>query len=332
MISGLLAFESVERRYCILFYNTKKKYYREFLFSCFVVPPITNQLWDPETKRFECKECKATFRMFSELKSHIDRNKCVKYTYQCPQCSVVFSNAASFTKHLKYHMGKTVCCDFCGEKFMHEKGLQRHIKMYHTEFNQRFQCQYCSKLFNRKTLLENHIRRHFDYRPFKCTQCDKSFKTKQYLTGHINGVHKNDKQFVCDKCDARFSWRTTWKRHMQNHINKANKKKNKKRGVLASQDQTTTVATVPTGLTVSIQQQPIQASNIVTVPIQAQIAQNAIQTHQLTAQNVVQLTGGVQHLTAENLAALNHPDLTQNTYVHLTQTVQQLTHHHPEDM
>ena len=225
-------------------------------------------------------------------------------------------------------MGKTVCCDFCGEKFMHEKGLQRHIKMYHTEFNQRFQCQYCSKLFNRKTLLENHIRRHFDYRPFKCTQCDKSFKTKQYLTGHVNGVHKNDKQFVCDKCDARFSWRTTWKRHVQNHINKANKKKSKKRGgTVASQEQVAVAA----GLTVSIQRQPIQASNIVTVPIQAHIAPNAIQTHQLTAQNVVQLTGGVQHLTAENLAAtLSHADLAQNTYVHLTQTVQQLTHHPPD--
>ena len=162
--------------------------------------------------------------MFSELKAHIDKNKCVKYTFQCPQCSVVFSNAVSFTKHLKYHMGKNIRCDFCGEKFMHDKGLQRHIKMYHTEFSQRFQCQYCSKLFNRKTLLENHIRRHFDYRPFKCTQCDKAFKTKQYLTGHINGVHKNDKQFVCDKCDARFSWRTTWKRHVQSHILKSSKK------------------------------------------------------------------------------------------------------------
>ena len=108
---------------------------------------------------------------------------------------------------------------------MHEKGLQRHIKMYHTEYNQHYGCQLCSKVFNRKSLLENHIRRHFDYRPFKCTSCEKSFKTRQYLTGHINGVHKNDKQFVCDKCDARFSWRTTWKRHIQSHVIKSSRKK-----------------------------------------------------------------------------------------------------------
>lgn len=272
--------------------------------------------------------------MFSQLKSHIERNKCVKYTYQCPQCSVVFSNADSFTNHLKYHMGKTVLCDFCGEKFMHEKGLQRHIKMYHTEFNQRFQCQYCSKLFNRKTLLENHIRRHFDYRPFKCTECDKSFKTKQYLTGHINGVHKNDKQFVCDKCDARFSWRTTWKRHMQNHLNKSSKKKSKKRNAVVTQQQLTTLQPTATALTVSLQQQVVQASNIVTVPIQAHIAQNnsTLQTHQLGA-NVVQITGPVPHLTAENLAAtLSHGDLTQNTYVHLAQTIQGLAHHQQSEL
>ena len=195
-------------------------------FSCVIssVVPPGNQLWDPVSKRFECKECKATFRMFSELQAHIDKQKCVKYTFQCPQCSVVFSNATSFTKHLKYHTGKTMQCEFCGDKFMNTKGLQRHVKMYHTEFNQQFPCQYCPKIFGRKVLLENHIRRHFDYRPFKCDLCEKSFKTKQYLTGHVNGVHKNDKQFICDKCDARFSWRTTWKRHMQNHLKKAAKK------------------------------------------------------------------------------------------------------------
>jgi len=250
--------------------------------------------------------------MFSELKSHIDRNKCVKYTFQCPQCSVVFSNAASFTKHLKYHMGKSVLCDFCGEKFMHDKGLQRHVKMYHTEFNQRFQCQYCSKIFNRKALLENHIRRHFDYRPFKCTQCEKSFKTKQYLTGHINGVHKNDKQFVCDKCDARFSWRTTWKRHVQNHVLKAAKKKNKKR---AAQNAAVLAATGALSATV-VQQVPATAT-VVSVPMQSQ----------LTA-NVVQLSDAVPQLTAENLAAtLDHASLTQTAYVHhLTQTVQHMTH------
>lgn len=181
---------------------------------------------------------------------------------------------------------------------MQDKGLQRHIKMYHTEFNQRYQCQYCNKIFNRKSLLDNHIRRHFDFRPFKCNECDKSFKTKQYLTGHINGVHKNDKQFVCGKCDARFSWRTTWKRHMQNHIIKSSKKKSKKQASSLR----------PAG----VQQHPTAA--VVAMSLQQQIGGN-----------VVHLTNAVPQLTAGSLSAtLDHSHLAQN--IVQLQAVSQLTH------
>jgi len=260
------------------------------------VPPVTNQLWDPETKRFECKECKATFRMFSDLQTHVDKNKCVKYTFQCPQCSVAFNNAATFTKHLKYHMGKSMQCDYCGDKFMHEKGLKRHIKMYHTEFTQSFTCQYCPKVFGRKTLLENHIRRHFDYRPYKCPHCEKSFKTRQYLTGHINGVHKNDKQFVCDKCDARFSWRTTWKRHMQNHLLKDKRKKSKRRAAAS----TVTLSTVVENIS----------------DLQQQLAHNTLHlSHDAT------LTQDVAGLAAQSLNLAQHGQLT---VTQLTQDVTQL--------
>jgi len=125
-------------------------------------------------------------------------------------------------------------------------------------------------------------------------------------------VHKNDKQFVCDKCDARFSWRTTWKRHVQNHVLKAAKKKNKKR---AAQNAAVLAATGALSATV-VQQVPATAT-VVSVPMQSQ----------LTA-NVVQLSDAVPQLTAENLAAtLDHASLTQTAYVHhLTQTVQHMTH------
>lgn len=203
---------------------------------------------------------------------------------------------------------------------MHEKGLQRHTKMYHTEFNQRFQCQYCSKIFNRKSLLENHIRRHFDYRPFKCNECDKAFKTKQYLTGHINGVHKNDKQFVCGKCDARFSWRTTWKRHMQNHILKANKKKNKKRAMnkdvhadlTAGGGTLVNVAQHPTVVAMSLQQQPqMAASNVV------QLSSSAVS--QLAATGNLTATFDHAHLTRTIPTSLVQQTLT-------LQAVPQLAH------
>lgn len=187
----------------------------------------TNQLWNPDIKRFTCKHCQATFKRFTALQSHIDQKKCKEYTYRCPECSVVFSKASSFSAHLKHHLSKSVQCQQCGDKFTNHNGLKRHTKMYHTQPTQTFQCQYCNKVFARKCLLTTHIRRHFDQRPYKCPHCTKSFKTRQYLTGHVNGVHKTDKQFVCEKCGARFSWRTTWKRHLLTHMNNSEKKKKK---------------------------------------------------------------------------------------------------------
>ncbi|XP_065661538.1 zinc finger protein 92 isoform X5 [Hydra vulgaris] len=280
-----------------------------------VQPIITNQLWDPETKRFECKECKATFRQFSDLKSHIDKNRCVKYTFQCPECSIVFSNATSFTKHLKYHVGKTISCEYCGDKFMHEKGLQRHVKMYHTEFNQHYSCQLCSKLFNRKTLLENHIRRHFDYRPFKCNSCEKSFKTRQYLTGHINGVHKNDKQFVCDKCDARFSWRTTWKRHIQSHAIKTGRKKKKSRA-----DNSAISSATPTTLSVPNLQQMVHSVvlNHVGIPIGHNVVSISDPDTSL-ANSTVQLSHSVvPQMQNHCLTTLSHLSHNQYSHNHMT--------------
>ena len=48
--------------------------------------PNSSTLFNAEKKRFECKECKATFHIFSDLQAHIDKKKCIKYTFQCPQC------------------------------------------------------------------------------------------------------------------------------------------------------------------------------------------------------------------------------------------------------
>ena len=291
--------------------SRQKKLHCYRLIFVILVAPITNQLYDPETKRFECKECKATFRMFSNLKNHLDRNRCLKYAYQCPQCSIVFSNPASFTKHLKQHMGKTFECDMCGDKFINDKGLQRHTKIYHTELNQQFQCQYCTKLFSRKNLLENHIRRHFNYRPFKCNYCDKSFKTRQYLTGHINGVHKNDKQFVCNECDARFSWRSTWKRHMNMHALKQDyKTKNRLR--LKKPSNSNILATTAL-FTASNTVLSVHASSTLLGP-------NSLQPDTL-GQNVVQLTQTLPGQVKDNsFLTIHNPHLAA-----ITQLTQQGT-------
>jgi len=182
--------------------------------------------------------------------------------------------------------------------------------------------------------LENHIRRHFNYRPFKCNYCEKSFKTRQYLTGHINGVHKNDKQFVCDKCDARFSWRTTWKRHMQNHVLKANKKKNKKNGGTSTATNAGGLINLSTDTTnaLSIKSNTLNVRNAV-LNVHSPSTGTSVQNlhDSFTQQNVLQFSQAMPtHLTNETFA-LHHPQLTAITHLtpaHLQQGVTQLTQAH----
>jgi hypothetical protein len=55
---------------------------------------------------------------------------------QCPQCGIFLTRKSHLTMHLDMHerqeQARTLCCDYCDEKFIHESERQQHQRSDHT--------------------------------------------------------------------------------------------------------------------------------------------------------------------------------------------------------
>ncbi|KAF2878954.1 hypothetical protein ILUMI_27227 [Ignelater luminosus] len=60
-------------------------------------------------------------------------------------------------------------------------------------------CDVCSRPFNRKKSLIQHLRTHSNEKPFACPNCEWTFKSKFELNKH-SSVHNEKNAFLCDKC------------------------------------------------------------------------------------------------------------------------------------
>ncbi|CAI2373786.1 unnamed protein product [Moneuplotes crassus] len=53
-------------------------------------------------------------------------------------------------------------------------------------------CKFCGQPFSSQNVLERHLSKHSQDRPWECQQCDKKFKRKDHLTRHYSCVHGGD--------------------------------------------------------------------------------------------------------------------------------------------
>lgn len=78
----------------------------------------------------------------------------------------------------------------------------------------------CLKAYSRPSLLEQHIRTHYGYRPFKCRvpTCEESFMRKDHLERHmLKHVGEEDKPFHCSVCGRGVNSKQHLKRHEKTH-------------------------------------------------------------------------------------------------------------------
>ena len=93
-------------------------------------------------------------------------------------------------------------CQFCSKSFSTKTLLDRHLS-FHVEINT--SCKICGKIFTKKWSLDEHLAvDHKEGKPLSCQECGKEFKWERNLLAHMHLYHQEEKRRRCKFCPLTF--------------------------------------------------------------------------------------------------------------------------------
>jgi uncharacterized Zn-finger protein len=206
-------------------HNTEKNYDKYRQHTCSVCDkkwPSNAQLVNhmrthTGEKPFSCNVCYKSFNRKSIRNTHMLTIHNMIYSneklFSCKICGESFLHKSHLNTHMLSHKGKTPLeCDVCEKLFVSASQLSQHyLSIKHKKRKEgiqatinSYECEFCDKTFQHKSIYIIHKRSHTGEKPFQCDICDKTFSIKTLLQAHEN-MHTGVRPYSCDICNKSYT-------------------------------------------------------------------------------------------------------------------------------
>jgi len=166
-----------------------------------------------------CYLCKNSFKMISQLNTHIDlyhENEMGDGDFKCSTCEKSFKCDQSLMTHNEAkHKGTFFNCNQCDYKATRSDNIKKHIKYVHEGMEFKFKCDNCSERFKVGFDLKNHIKIVHENSNFKCTHegCEATYLSAIGLRTHRKS--HGPKKFSCNQCDSKYHVQSKLNQHIR---------------------------------------------------------------------------------------------------------------------
>lgn len=169
--------------------------------------------------QFKCKYCPMSYEYENKYLAHLqlhpdapeivlDRKK-AKPMYPCKFCDKFYTRIVHLDQHMMTHSSTPFQCEMCDTPpFASRNEMLDHVKEVHI-----FKCPQCTKSFDSKEKLNEHVLWHKNCIR-QCQYCDHKASIKE-LKAHYKNVHQ--KTFRCSVCHEMFATRQEMDEHIKTH-------------------------------------------------------------------------------------------------------------------
>lgn len=167
------------------------------------------------------KDCTRRFRLMSQLSIHKKRHAGIK-NYVCPHCGVRKTTCTELKIHINFHtFEQKYPCNFCSKVFKSVGMMRTHINRVHEGKKPAndtvFACSFCDRKFSSLQSKKFHEMTHTGEKRYACEECGKTFTYPSGLASHKNMHLKGENPYACNECGRRFKWPSALKSHVKLH-------------------------------------------------------------------------------------------------------------------
>ncbi|XP_039254926.2 uncharacterized protein LOC120331831 [Styela clava] len=190
-------------------------------------------------KNHSCSICKKSFNSKSKLSKHTMKHHSDLPIKYCNECGKYFSSALSFDIHMRTHKPqyqpndtksvkpysleldpkgkKKYQCKRCGESYVHQESLKKHVEKEHSKIFEHYLCYVCGKLFSAKKNMLRHVKeKHSDITKKALNSNKRRFSIKD----EQKAKEKSDFRglYQCKTCKKLYSSKSSLNKHSAKHL------------------------------------------------------------------------------------------------------------------